>query len=169
MLSCHWAFGEACKNKLIMESTIDTIKKTRKFILNTLNELSIEQLNKIPAGFNNNIVWNLGHLVAAQQGLCYIRAGLKTVVDEKFFLAYKTDSKPDGTVTKEEFEKIKVLLFETLDQLEKDISKNLFVNYTAFKTRYDVEIKNVDEAVKFILFHEGLHCGYIMALKRAIS
>ena len=152
-----------------MESTIDTIKKTRSFILNVISDLSLEQLNKIPKGFNNNIVWNLGHLVAAQQGLCYMRSGLKTVIDEKFFLAYKTDSKPEGDVTKEEFEKIKSLLMSTLEQLETDQAKNIFMNYTAFKTRYDVEIKNIDEAIKFILFHEGLHCGYIMALKRAIN
>jgi len=152
-----------------MESTIDTIKKTRLFLLNLISELSIEQLNKIPTGFNNNIVWNLAHLIAAQQGLCYVRSGLKVIVDEKFFLAYKTDSKPEGNVNEAEFKKIKSLLIETLEQLETDLAKNLFIDYTAVKTRYGVEIKNIYDAIEFLSFHEGLHCGYIMALKRIVK
>ena len=59
-----------------MTNTISQIQQTRTHILSVLNELSLEQLNKIPAGFNNNIAWNLGHLVAAQQGVCYVRSGL---------------------------------------------------------------------------------------------
>ena len=52
-----------------MNDQIETIRKTRSFLLDYIKELNIEQLNKIPAGFNNNIAWNLGHLVAAQQGV----------------------------------------------------------------------------------------------------
>ncbi|MBA2611123.1 MAG: DinB family protein [Bacteroidetes bacterium] len=152
-----------------MNPTIDTIKKTRSFLISLLEGLSLDQLNKIPSGFNNNIIWNLGHLIAAQQGLCYMRSGLKPRIEESFFLAYKTDSKPERDVTPEEFETMKKLLTETLDMLEADLQQNLFTNYNSVTTRYGVEIKNVDDAIKFLLFHEGLHCGYIMALKRMIK
>lgn len=152
-----------------MNSTLEKIKKTRQFILNSVNELSDAQLNKIPAGFNNNIIWNLGHMVAAQQGLCYLRSGLKTVVTEDFFQSFKTESKPERELSNTEIENIKQLLSSTLDEFNKDYENGIFKNYTVFKTRYDVEIGHIDEAVNFVLFHEGLHCGYIMALKRLVK
>jgi uncharacterized damage-inducible protein DinB len=49
---------------------IEIIKLPRQRILDEISHLSVEQLNKVPTGFNNNIIWNLGHMIAAQQGIC---------------------------------------------------------------------------------------------------
>ena len=68
-----------------MNNKIENIKNTRRFLLDRVSELSSDQLNEIPTEFNNNIIWNLGHLIAAQQRICYIRSGLKINVEEKTF------------------------------------------------------------------------------------
>jgi hypothetical protein len=152
-----------------MHPQIATIRKTRTALLKLIEDLSIEELNEIPAGFNNNIIWNVAHLTAAQQGVCYFRAGLKMpVITEAYFKAYKPESNPEKLVSAEEVEEIKSLLFATLEQLEKDYQENAFSNYTPWTTRYGVDIKNIDEAIAFLPFHEGLHLGYIMALKRVV-
>lgn len=151
-----------------MKREIESIKKTRQHLLELVKDLSVEQLNDIPQGFNNNIVWNLGHLVAAQQGLCYIRAGAQTVVDEKFVAMYKPGSKPEQHVDANEVEIIRELMFSSLDKFETDYNNQVFISYNTFTTRYGVEISNIDEALAFILFHEGLHMGYVMALKRVV-
>lgn len=152
-----------------MHPQIETIRKTRTALLALIKDLSVEELNEIPAGFNNNIIWNVAHLTAAQQGVCYFRAGLKMHVDEAYFKAYKPESKPEKSVSSAEVEEIKELLFSTLDQLETDFQQNIFTNYTPWTTRYGVDIKNIDEAISFLPFHEGLHLGYVMALKRVIK
>ena len=64
---------------------IEIIRKLRSTVLSVVSEYSTEQLNKIPGGFNNNIIWNLGHIIASQQGICYKRTGVPTVVSEAFF------------------------------------------------------------------------------------
>jgi hypothetical protein len=151
-----------------MNDQIETIRKTRNFLLDYIKELNIEQLNKIPAGFNNNIAWNLGHMVAAQQGVCYLRACLKTWVEEDFFNAYKPGSKPTDYINEKQIEKIKELFFSSLDILKSDYVKGLWTNYSAWSTRYGVELKTIEDAIQFLNFHEGLHLGYVMALKRAI-
>ena len=69
-----------------MNNKIERIKKIRFFLISVVNELAVDQLNEIPSGFNNNIIWNPGHLTAAFQGVCYIRAGLKPVVNEKYII-----------------------------------------------------------------------------------
>jgi hypothetical protein len=152
-----------------MHLQIETIRKTRNALLTLIQDLSVEELNEIPAGFNNNIIWNVAHLTAAQQGVCYLRAGLPLRIEEKYFLPFKPESKPAQFVTAEEIEAIKVMLFSTLDQLETDYQQNVFSNYTPWTTRYGVALKTFDDALDFLPFHEGMHLGYIMALKRVVK
>ena len=151
-----------------MES-IEVLRKLRSNVLGLISELSTEQLNKIPDGFNNNIVWNLGHIIAAQQGVCYKRAGLDTVVSEEFFESYRPGTKPQKFVDAEEIEHIKELLFSTLDRFEADAQKGIFTAYTPVVTRYGVELTNITDAVNFLPFHDGFHMGYVMALRRVMN
>ena len=152
-----------------MNKDIDYIKKTRQFLLNTINDLSVDQLNEIPAGFNNNIIWNLAHLVAAQQGICYMRAGAPITVEEKYFTEYKPGTKPGEYMDATEVQKIKDLMLLTLDRLTSDHETNVFDNYPAWTTRTGPELSSVDDALAFILYHEGLHTGAIMDLKKMVS
>ena len=151
-----------------MNKEIHNIRKVREFLLNIIKDLSVEQLNKIPPGFNNNIIWNLGHLVAAQQGICYKRLELPTHVSENFYNDFKSGSKPERFFDENEINEIKSLFFSTLDLLENDIQNNIFNNYKSWKSRYDVEISNINEAINFLQFHEGLHFGYIMAMRKLV-
>lgn len=151
-----------------MNDQIEIIKKTRAYILDLVKELNIEQLNKIPAGFNNNIIWNLGHLVAAQQGVCYARAGLKPRIDEDFIDKYKKGSRPERLLDEEELKKIKELFFSSLDVLKQDYESGFWSGYASWTTSYGVELNSIEDAIQFLNFHEGLHLGYVMALKRVI-
>jgi hypothetical protein len=156
------------QNCITMNRAIETIKQPRQRILDEVSHLSVEQLNKIPDGFNNNIIWNLGHMIAAQEGICYKRAGLDVRVDEAFFEAYKPGTKPNGFVDTAGVEEIKKMLFSTLERLEADYDNDVISNYTSFVTRYGVPLSNIDEALAFLPFHEGLHIGYIMSLKKLV-
>ena len=120
-------------------------------------------------GFNNNIIWNLGHMIAAQQGICYKRAGLPTMISEEFWEKFRSGSKPDGMVNDDEIERIKELLFTTLDKFEADYDKKIFGNYTAWSTRYGVELASIDDSIGFLPFHEGLHAGTIVAIKKLVT
>jgi len=151
-----------------MKRAFEILKQPRQTILGIISDLSVEQLNKVPKGFNNNIIWNLGHMIAAQQGICYMRAGLPVRVNEALFHAYKSGTKPEGFVDAGGVEKIKQLLFSSLDQLEADYDNAVFGNYTSFVTRYDIPLSSIDEAIAFLPFHEGLHIGYIMSLRKLV-
>jgi hypothetical protein len=151
-----------------MRRSIDIIKQPRLNVLNEISHLSTEQLNKIPEGFNNNIAWNLGHMIAGQQGICYKRSGLDTTVGEVFFHAYKPGTKPEKFIDAEEIAFIKEQLFITLDQLDADLDKGIFINYTSVMTRYGIELNSIDDGVTFLPFHEGLHIGYIMSLRKVV-
>jgi hypothetical protein len=153
-----------------MNKYIDTIRVSRTMALNLMKGLSNEQLNQVPDGYSNNVIWNLAHLIAAQQGVCYKRAGLPlAVIDEPFFELYKPGTKPQQPVTEAEVEHIKHLAFSTLDKLEEDYNAGLFAHYIPWTTRYGAELSTIDDALQFLLFHEGMHIGYMMALKRMLA
>ena len=42
-----------------MKKQFDTLRITRNNILKDIKALTLDQLNEIPKGFNNNIAWNL--------------------------------------------------------------------------------------------------------------
>jgi len=151
-----------------MTRQIEIIKKVRIFLLEGIKDLTTAQLNQIPAGFNNNIIWNLGHMIAAQQGICYKRAGARPVISDEFWECYRTGSKPAGTVEAAEVEQIKSLFLSSIDQLAIDIDTTVFDNYTSWTTRYGVEIANIQDAIGFVPFHEGLHQGTILAMKKLV-
>ena len=152
-----------------MDNQFAKLKKTRNVVLKLMSDLRIEQLNKVPTGFNNNIVWNFAHLMASQQGLCYLRAGVKPIINEQHIATYKGGTKPEKTVSAEELESMKLLFLSTIDQLEKDYENKIFANYQTFTTALGVEINNIEDALSFLIFHEGLHTGYMMALKRLVK
>ena len=151
-----------------MNKQIEIIKMPRLGILEQVKDLSIEQLNKIPTGFNNNIIWNLGHVIAAQQGVCYRRAGVETVVSADFMNTYGGGSKPESFLGEDQLQLIGELYTSTLDQFVIDYNNNLFANYTAWTTRYGVNLNSIDDVIQFLPFHEGLHIGGIMAMKRVV-
>ncbi|MFH6943512.1 DinB family protein [Flavobacterium aquidurense] len=152
-----------------MQTEIEKLRKTRLYVLDLIKDLSIKQLNEIPDGFNNNIIWNIGHLIAVQQGLCYVLGGVKPVLNEKYLTNYNSGSKPEFFIDNDEVEKIIELFITVLDKLETDYNENIFTNYSTFTTPYGIELKNIDDALIFTLFHEGLHTGYILAMKHLLK
>ena len=77
------------------DKSIDTIQATRKLFLTLLESLSIDELNIVPQGFNNNIIWNFGHVIVSQQILCYKLAGLPLKIEDTFVSKYSKGTKPE--------------------------------------------------------------------------
>jgi len=152
-----------------MTQQIERTKSIRTYLLNLVDNLTIEQLNEIPESFNNNIIWNIAHLIAVQQSICYKRSGLQPIAQAKYVSPYLPGTKPEHIVDNTEVETIKSLFLSTINELESDYKKGFFTTYTPVVTRYGVALDNIDDAVNFLPFHEGLHVGYVMALKRMVK
>lgn len=141
---------------------------TRNNILKAIESLSIEQLNIIPKGFNNNIIWNVAHVLVTQQLLCYKMANQEMSLDDSFIDLFKKGTVADYEVTEEEVVLLKEELISLSNKLEEDYSAGLFKEYNSYTTSYNVTLDTIEDAIQFNNIHEGLHLGYIMALKRAL-
>jgi len=153
-----------------MHFTLAVLPNTRGFFKTYLENTSLEDLNKIPNGFNNNIVWNIGHIIVTQQLLAYKLSGLPIMLSNTIIDTYKKGSKPERAITQTEVDELKVLLFSTIEKTTEDYNKGLFKNYESYTVSTTGNtLTNIDEAFQFIMFHEGMHLGYVMALLRAIK
>ncbi|MFI0429849.1 DinB family protein [Mariniflexile sp. HMF6888] len=153
-----------------MHFTLDVLPNTRKAFNRIIENTSLEDLNRIPKGFNNNVIWNIGHIVVTQQLLAYKLSGLPIMISEELVGKYRKDTKPEGAVTQEGLDEIKALLFSTIEKTKADYSNGLFKNYQEYTVSTTGNtLTNIDEAFQFIMFHEGMHLGYVMALLRAIK
>jgi len=54
-----------------MKAEFDLLSATRVVVLKLVNELSLAQLNTVPNGYSNSIVWNVAHILVTQQILHY--------------------------------------------------------------------------------------------------
>ena len=148
---------------------VGNIRKTRILVLDLIKELSLEKLNKIPHGFNNNIFWNAGHLIAAQQSICYLRGGHPISISEDFFNNFKPGSRPERFFQSDEEDEMKKLLFGSLDILESDLQINKFEPFTPWITRTGININNIGQALIYLHHHEGLHTGIIYSMKKMVQ
>jgi hypothetical protein len=151
-----------------MINKFDRYRKVRHLLLDIVSNLTTEQLNHTPHGFSNNIIWNIGHVIAAQQGICYKRAGKSLQIEDDFFDTFKPGTKPNKFFESDEIDQIKKLALSTIDAFEKDYILKEFEQYEKWTTRFGAEITSIDVAAEFIFFHEGLHTGYVMAMKKVL-
>lgn len=147
---------------------IAIIRRFRLMLVELTDSLTLEQLNKVPDGFRNNIIWNIGHLLVTLPGIAYRPAGLPVIVDSLLWHSYKPESTPSQDIDAETIRKIKELFLSTLDQFEQDLKDNKFTAYTPWVTRLGTPINNFGDAMALITNHEGLHTGYIMALRKLV-
>ncbi|MFK7905692.1 MAG: DinB family protein [Chitinophagales bacterium] len=151
-----------------MEKQLNILEATRKNILGTVKGLTLEELNKTPKGFNNNLIWNLGHVLVTQQLLCYGLSGVPMKADNEIIAKYRKGTKPTDFVGEEEYSFIKLRLEQTIEEIKLDLSAGLFKEFKTYPTSYSVTLDSIEDAVVFNNVHEAMHLGYMMALKHAL-
>ncbi|MCX2493833.1 DinB family protein [Pedobacter sp. PF22-3] len=153
-----------------MNEVFDFIISSRKAFIKLIDDLTIEELNKIPDGYNNNIIWNFGHIVVSTQTLCYVRTGvLQDATSVKFNEYYKKDTKPTYTVTKEEVAELRTIALESIEKIKEDYTNGKFSSITPFTTAtYGVQMNSIEEILITTIGHDNVHFGYASALKKLI-
>jgi hypothetical protein len=142
--------------------------QNRKLLSKFLEKFSLNQLNKIPEGYRNSVFWNIAHTIVTQQLLVYGLSNTPFLITSELVNTYKKGTKTTHEATKEELVLIKSLLFSTIEQTKIDYENGVFENYTSYTTSLDVTLTTIEEAMSFNAFHEGIHLGYILAMKNSL-
>jgi len=151
-----------------MNKQFEILQQSRKLILKSIENLTIEQLNKIPEGFNNNIVWNVAHLVVTQQLLCYKLSELECLISNNMIERFQKGTFPKDPILEDEFLEIKKLFLELPKRLEEDYKKQMFKKYFPYKTSVNITLNSIEDGIAFNAYHEGIHLGIILQLLKFI-
>lgn len=153
-----------------MDFTFQVLNNTRGIFKKIIENNSLKDLNKTPNGFNNNIIWNIGHVVVSEQLLAYKLSGLESTLSDEMINKFRKGTKPEGSLTQIEVNEIKDLLSTTIEKTIEDYYDDVFENYSSYTVSTTGNtLNNIDEALQFVAIHDGLHYGYVLALLKAVK
>ncbi len=151
-----------------MQQTFGITAKSREILAQHLDNYTLGQLNKVPHGFNNNLIWNIGHIVVVQQMLIYNLSGLPMLVSPEMIDRYKRGTKPERDVTQAEVDEIRGLLFQAIEKTESDFDAGIFRDYRPYTTVTGFELKSAGDAISFNNYHEAMHIGMMMSIRKFV-
>ncbi len=145
------------------------LRASRNRLLKLLETTELEILFKIPEGFNNNIIWHIGHCITTQQRHMYMRSGLPMHISDEFMDTFKIGTSPRSWQNIPDVNEVKHLLLHTIDCLESDLESKIFVHYTPFELPLGIQISNHMQALQAAIYHEGEHSGIILSYLRLLA
>ncbi len=153
-----------------MKTAFEINSTSRNVLLSFLDNYSLEQLNKIPDGFSNNLIWNIGHILVVQQMLVYRLSGLSMMVADEMVEKYRKGTKPEAEVSADEVALIRELLFKTIEQTQVDYLAGKFsgTTFNGFTSMSGFTMNSVEDAISFNNYHEALHTGIMMSIRKFI-
>ena len=153
------------------DSKIEILLKMRIYLLAQIDSLSLQLLNKIPPGFNNNVIWNLGHMITVQQTMCYTRSGISPLISDEFSKLFLPGTKPVTDLNDNMVADIKQMFVEVINRFMDDVKQDIFRTYSPsvmIPKTYGFEVINIHEAIDYLLYHDALHAGQIFAIKKLL-
>lgn len=151
-----------------MDKLFDTAIFTRKSLLKIMETRSYEELVKIPHSFKNSIFWNIAHLLVTQQLLCYRLSGLDLTIDEEMVGKYGKGAIATSKVSMEDIDYVRANLLILMDKLKEDYEKGKFENYKSYMTSTNIELCDIEDALAFSNFHDGIHLGVVLSLMKIV-
>lgn len=151
-----------------MDWSFDITLKTRAILYKFLENFSLEQLNSVPKGYRNSMYWNIMHVVVTQQLLVYGLSNVPMLLDSEYIKAFRKGTKTEQDASQDDIEYLKSLLISTIEKTQSDYAAGIFTTFTPYTVSTKSTLTNVEEAIEFNNFHEGIHLGYILAMKNTI-
>ncbi len=156
----------------MMNRQIELYQWTRTNLISLLEPMTHEQLNQIPNGFSNNLIWHAGHIHFVQQYLIYHLCGSQMDLPPSFADKYGSGSRADGNVASSECTTILSLLKKYHVQTVTDMSQDRFQSFTPFSGSYfdvDYHLSNFEEAFGYNNIHEAVHLGYMRSMAKMLG
>ncbi|PAP77724.1 DinB family protein [Rubrivirga marina] len=150
-------------------AAFDTLRQTRQSLVAIVDALPDAARTTIPDGFNNHVLWNAGHLAATEQGLIYGLSGLPVDLPDGFVSSFRKGTSPRDWDRDWTWAEVRDLLLSLPDRTEADYRAGRFETYREYRTTPGVVLTSVDDAVLFNLYHEGIHLGAILGLRKLVG
>lgn len=143
-----------------MDPQLELLAEKRKKLLEITKDLTVGQYNLVPPGFNNNIVWNMGHIIAVSERVMFNESGYTPPIHPISFAPYARGTRPDKPVKEEEISYLRNYLSAITTMFDGDsLSDTAVPSVTQIGSR----------AMQFVLLHEDYHYRTVVRMISQIN
>ena len=149
---------------------LGTLRQTRRALVAVVDALPDAARTAVPDGFRNHVLWNAGHLAATEQLLSFGLAGRDLDLPHGFVEDFRKGSSPLDWRREWAWDEVRGLLLALPDRTEaayRDGQLGAFAR--PYRTTPGVVLATVEDAARFNLYHEGLHLGTVLALRKLVG
>lgn len=142
------------------------LESFRKYLLNVA-DVTEEEAEVIPAGFNNNIRRNLGHVYNEQY--MWIKSLIQEEVDvpESFDEWFSWETSPKNfTSDTPTLEELRTLLNEQIPNIKSAYGERMEEVFPPTEVR---GMTNLEQVLTWTAFHEGMHLQAIQDIKKCMK
>jgi len=148
---------------------IDLLLSHRAALVALLSPLDEAAWLHIPEGFNNNLLWQAGHVMVTQQMLSYGLAQQDLLISREILMAFRKGSSPKRWSTPPDPTQVLDLLTTLPERFAADYAAGRFTSFTPFPTALGPTLNTLEDAIHFNNYHEALHFGTIRAYLRLVG
>jgi hypothetical protein len=141
----------------------------RSFMLPKFIDLPPEEWLRIPQGYSNNILWNIGHLSTLADRVIFGLSELPTFFSRKEMKGLMKDTSPSDWKESPDLAKIKEYFLSYYTRIETATHQQAFQKFLAFPLGDHLYIDSALEAVRFALCHEACHLGIISGIVKSLQ
>ncbi len=131
-----------------------------------------KQIEVIPEGWSNNLLWHMGHLVTVQQMLSHGLRKEPMDVKRNYIKFFTRGTSPADWEGHKTVPDLKRLMGEMIDLTEKVFDDIEPFQDTPLEEPYTnmigLTMRTPAEALNFSAGHDGIHLGLMLALARAL-
>ncbi|SIT75023.1 DinB family protein [Edaphobacillus lindanitolerans] len=151
-------------------ATIEQMKFARGYTLGQLKKLEGADWDKMPAGFNNNVRWNAGHIFVSLEGFTKAIDPDYEIQNPDWTPLFNTGTSPsDWNGHVPSAEEILGALKSQTDRIAETLEGKLDSRLANPMNLGGHEMNTGDAVLQFTVWHEGVHAGLLNAFAHSLD
>ncbi|WP_219834633.1 DinB family protein [Paenibacillus sp. R14(2021)] len=145
---------------------LDMLDRNHSRLLKLAEACSEDERNAVPEGFNNNIHWNIGHVLTVTERLVFEITGQTMAISDDYLTFFRSGTKPaEWQGEPPAWDVIMTQLREQPDRIRELLKDSLHVTV---KENF-AKAETVDELIAAALLHEVMHSSTISAMLKVLK
>ena len=152
------------------EMIINTATTARRVLLQQVQAIPEELFDIQPAGFNNTIRWNVGHMIYWMDMYSTLGFGPPSALPDSYYTLFNSGTKPlDWTSAPPSKEELVEMLTVQLSRLSEVTPEMLGEKLSTPFALGPFQFNTSGELLNFKLIHEAFHLGTISSQLKVLS
>jgi hypothetical protein len=154
----------------VRDNILNQLHIVREITLHTANSLPEDQINLIPKGFNNSIIWNFGHILIVQEQLAVNFGKIKPQLPSVYLHYFGQHTDPSSWKdAPPRYSDILSFLKSQTKHIIESLGTRIDEKLTKPFNRNGLSMHTIGELLIYSVYHEGVHIGTVNSMVKVIQ